>query len=55
MYDLLGREVDVPMDETKEPGIYYVPFDATGLASGVYLCRMSAGEFVQVKKMLLLR
>ena len=55
VYDLLGREVAVLMDETKEPGIYYVPFDATGLASGVYLCRMSAGEFVQVKKMLLLR
>ena len=41
--DLLGREVALLVDEVKAPGSYVVRFDATGLAAGVYLCRMSGG------------
>jgi len=55
VYDLLGREVAVLVNEPKEPGIYYVPFDARRLASGMYICRMTAGEFQAVRKMMLLR
>jgi len=40
VYDLLGREVAVLEDGQKSPGHYEVRFDASGLASGVYLCRM---------------
>lgn len=55
VYDLLGREVAVLVNERKAPGSYTVRFDGSGLASGVYLCRMSAGPFVESRKMLLLR
>jgi len=55
VYDLLGREVAVLVDERKEPGDYDVKFDATGLASGVYIYRLTAGGFVQTRTMALVK
>jgi len=55
LYDLLGREVSVLVNERKNAGSYEVKFDATGLASGVYLYRLTAGSFVQTCKLLLLK
>jgi hypothetical protein len=45
----------VLVNERKQPGRYQVTFDASKLASGTYLCRMVAGEFVQSQRMLLIR
>jgi hypothetical protein len=55
VYDLLGREVSVLVNERKNAGSYEVKFDATGLVSGVYLYRLTAGSFVQTRKLLLLK
>ncbi len=55
VYDMLGREVAVLVDEPKEPGTYNVPFSARGLSSGMYLYRLSAGGFVQTRTMLLVK
>ena len=55
VYDLLGREVRVLVDEKKEPGIYEVKFDGTGLSSGMYFYRMNAGDFVQTRRLMLLK
>jgi hypothetical protein len=55
VYDLLGREVVMLVNENKAPGNYEVTFDAAGLASGVYFYRLSSGNFVQTRKMLLLQ
>jgi PKD repeat protein len=55
LYDLIGREVGVLVNERKEPGSYDVKFDAAGLASGVYLYRLTAGSFVQTRKMLVIK
>ena len=55
VYDVLGREVAVLVDERKVPGNYEVKWDASGLSSGVYVCRMIAEEYVAARKMLLLR
>jgi hypothetical protein len=55
VYDMLGREVSVLVNERKNAGSYEVKFDAAGLASGVYFCRLQAGDFVQSRKLLLLR
>jgi len=51
VYDLLGREVAVLVNEQQAPGSYAVKFDGSGLASGVYLYRLAAGSFVQTRKM----
>jgi hypothetical protein len=55
VYDLLGREVAVLVNEKKAPGSYQVTFDGAGLASGVYIYELRAGEFVQTRKMALVR
>ena len=52
IYDLLGREVAMVLDEAKEAGYYDVTFDASALASGVYFYKLRAGQFVAVRKML---
>jgi hypothetical protein len=55
VYDLLGREIATLVNEQKMPGAYEVKFDATNLPSGVYLCRMTAGEFSETVKLVLMR
>jgi len=53
VFDVLGREVSVLVDETRNAGVHEVKFNGSGLASGVYFYRIQAGEFVQTRKLLL--
>ena len=55
VYSLLGQELAVLVDGKQSAGFKSVEFDASGLPSGVYLYRLSAGSFTQVRKMLLVR
>jgi len=55
VYDILGNEVATLVNEQKEPGYYEVEFNATQFSSGVYFYRLQAGDFVQTKKMILMR
>ena len=55
VYDILGNEVATLVNEEKQPDIYEVKFDASALASGLYLYKLQAGSFVQTKKMILLK
>ena len=55
IYNLLGQEVARPVSVPLEAGKHAVRFDATGLPSGVYVYRIMAGKFTQMRKMLLLR
>jgi hypothetical protein len=55
VYDLLGREVAILVNKNQGQGKYDVRFDATGLASGIYLYRLVAGKFTQTHKMALLK
>ena len=55
VYDLLGREVKLLVNEIKSPGKYIVSFDASSLSSGVYFYKISAGEFSDVKRMVLVK
>ena len=55
VYDILGREVAVLVNEKKDPGTHTVTWNAGGVASGVYFCRMTAGPFTQTRKMLVVR
>jgi hypothetical protein len=55
LFDLLGREVLTLVNEAQKAGRYSVPLDASQLASGVYIYRIQAAGFVNVKRMMLLK
>ena len=55
VFDVLGREVAVLVNERKPAGSYQVTFDGSGLSSGMYVYRVMAGPFVQSRAMLLVR
>ncbi len=55
VYDILGREIASPVNEIKTPGSYIVSFDASNLPSGVYFYKITAGNFTDTKKMLLVK
>ncbi|HEY3294477.1 MAG TPA: S8 family serine peptidase [bacterium] len=55
IFDILGRNVAVLSAGTQDAGVHTVSFDGTNLGSGIYYCRLRAGEFVHVQKMLLMR
>jgi hypothetical protein len=55
VYDLLGREVTTLINALEEPGYKSVEWNAGGVASGVYLYRLTAGDFMQTRKLLVLR
>jgi beta-N-acetylhexosaminidase len=55
VYDLLGRAVAVLMHGSMSAGKYTITFDATGMASGMYLCRLSVGRATAVHRIMLVR
>jgi len=55
IYDVLGKEVTTLVNEKLSPGKYKVEFDGSGLTSGVYFYRLTAGEFTETKRMLLIK
>jgi hypothetical protein len=55
IYDLLGKEMAVLVNEKQAAGFHQTEFDASGLASGVYLYRLEAVGFVEIRKMILMR
>jgi hypothetical protein len=55
VFDVSGRGVATLVDGVEEPGYKSVQWDATGVASGVYFCRLNTGDLVQTRKLLLLR
>lgn len=55
VYDVLGKEVSVLVNETKSAGKYSVSFNCTDLASGIYIYKFVSNGFVSTKKMLLVK
>jgi Secretion system C-terminal sorting domain len=55
IYNTLGQTISTIINEKKAAGIYEISFNAKNTPSGVYFYRIQAGEFTQVKKMLLIR
>jgi len=59
VYDILGNEISTLVNEEKSAGIYSVSFDTTSkklnLTSGIYCYTLNAGNFIQTKKMILLK
>ncbi|HOJ18975.1 MAG TPA: T9SS type A sorting domain-containing protein [Ignavibacteriaceae bacterium] len=55
IYDILGKEVTKLVNEEQEAGSHTVKFNASKLVSGVYICRIIAGDFVKTIKMSLVK
>ena len=55
VYDMLGREVIKLFNDKQVAGVYELEFDGGSLASGMYIYKLKAGDFVSVKKMVLLK
>ncbi|RMI03315.1 MAG: DNRLRE domain-containing protein [Calditrichaeota bacterium] len=55
VYNMLGQQVAVIVDERQPAGYHQVQFDGRDLASGIYLYKLEAGSFVGVKKLILLK
>jgi hypothetical protein len=55
IYDVLGSEVAVLVNEYRDAGYNYVKFDANGLSSGIYFYTIKANNYSDMKKMILLR
>ncbi len=55
IYDILGKEVATLVNEVKTQGRYEATFDASSFASGVYLYRLNVNDYIDVKKMILLK
>ncbi len=55
IYDVLGNEIATLVNEEKDRGVHTVNFDASQLASGIYIYKLQAGSFVETKKMILMK
>jgi hypothetical protein len=55
VYDVLGQVVATLVNEVKQQGEYNVQWDASNFTSGIYFYKLSAGKFIDIKKMILLR
>jgi hypothetical protein len=55
VFDVLGREIVTLINEEQASGIHEVEFNGTELASGLYIYKIQGGDFVETKKMILLK
>jgi hypothetical protein len=55
VYNLLGQEIEMLVDEEKAAGSYEINFSANDLPNGIYIYKMQAGSFIQTRKMILLK
>jgi type IX secretion system substrate protein len=55
VYDILGNEITRLVDEAKFPGTYEVEFEGNDLSSGVYFYQLKAGDFLETRKMILIK
>ena len=55
VYDVLGKEIAKLVNKEQQAGSYEVQFDASNLGSGIYFYRIQAGDFVEAKKMVLMK
>jgi hypothetical protein len=55
IYDVLGREISRPVNEELKAGNYTINWNASNFSSGVYFYRLEAGDYIETKKMVLLK
>ncbi|MHA1784951.1 MAG: T9SS type A sorting domain-containing protein, partial [Candidatus Helarchaeota archaeon] len=55
VFDSIGREIEILLHEQKDAGKYKVSFNSNNLSSGIYFCRLEAGNSSRVKKIIVLK
>jgi hypothetical protein len=55
VFDITGKEAAVLLNKELSPGRYSVDWNAVNFPSGVYFYRLTAGDFTETKKMLLIK
>jgi len=55
VYDVLGKEIATLVNEEKSAGSYETVFSASHLASGIYYYQLRAGDYIETKKMVLMK
>ncbi len=55
IFNILGEQVDLLLNESKQAGVYEVPWNPINLPSGIYFYQLKAGDFTKTKKMILLK
>jgi hypothetical protein len=55
VFDILGKEVATLVNEKLQPGTYEVTFDGSNLTSGIYFYKLTSGDFMSIKKLVLLK
>jgi hypothetical protein len=55
VYNIQGQKIVSLIHQRQKPGFHSVVWDASSLASGVYLYRLEAGEYVETRKMVLMK
>ncbi|MBE2219764.1 MAG: T9SS type A sorting domain-containing protein [Ignavibacteria bacterium] len=55
IYDALGKEIAIIVNEQLQPGSYNIDLDASNYPSGIYFYKIESGEFVESKKMVLIK
>ncbi len=55
VFDIVGREIATLIDESLKAGVFEVEFNGSNLSSGIYICRILAEDYLQYRKMILLK
>jgi hypothetical protein len=55
IYDMLGREISILVNEKQQPGTYQVEWNGANFASGIYFYKLEAGDFKKTKRMVLIK
>ncbi|MCX6163745.1 MAG: T9SS type A sorting domain-containing protein [Ignavibacteriae bacterium] len=55
IFDVLGKEVEILVNEKQSPGIYEVSFNGSNLSSGIYFYTIRSGDFTDTKRMLMIK
>jgi len=55
VFDISGKEIETLVNQNLKPGAYETSWNASKFSSGIYFCKIQAGEFTQTKKMVLVK
>lgn len=55
LYDILGKETAILINEVKNPGTYEFSFDGTNFATGIYFYKLESDNFTDTKKIILIK